>query len=270
MQEKKLVLKEKTLSEDENFQEILIKNDNGNYIFFKKKHNWHNLKISKLMKEDISPFLKKETKEFFLDLQKIAKRQIETKNYLEKLQTEDNAVFEKMFKSKYYKQHLESITKSKRLITEYLHQDIEDFFITIDGIEYISDIYVSFLVDNKWFEAIVFYLLCSLKINSKINLDVEISIPSDRNRKQIDVIMITDKFCIIVECKSGENFDESEISKIKVYKDSISADIGLIIRCKENVNHSLKESMVNIYLVDGIFNRDSKELQNKLKELILG
>lgn len=263
-----MTLKERTISETKEFFEILIKNNNDNYIFLKKKHRWHELEISKLMKKNPKTFLKKDTKHFFLALQRIARRQDEIKSYLEKLQTENERVFEKMFKSKYFGEQKRNMVEAKELIKKHIKEDINDFFNIEDDIEYISKEYITFLLDNKWFEAICFYLLCSLGLNAKIYLDVDIKV--DGENKQIDNLIITPNLCAIIECKSGESFSESEITKIKVYKDSFGANLGVILRCKDKVEHSIKEELIGIYIIDGLFVKRPSEIKKKLKSILGG
>jgi len=261
-----MTLKERIISENENFFEILVKNNNDNYIFMKKKHKWHDLEISKLMKKNINLFLKKDTKIFFLNLQNIAKRQIEIKSYLEKLRSENNAIFKKMFKSKYYEEQKENMLKAELIIKEHIGKELKDFFNLENNIRYISNEYLMFLIDNKWFETICFYLIRSLNINSRLYLDVDIKI--DGENKQIDNLIITKDLCAIIECKSGETFTEAEISKIKVYKAGLKANLGIILRCRDKVEYSLKEEIVGVYIIDGIFSKKPSEIKKKLLSIL--
>ena len=87
-------------------------------------------------------------------------------------------------------------------------------------------------------------------------------------KKQIDNLLITPDYCAIIECKSGENFNDHEIAKIKVYKDSFGADLGIILRSKEKVEYSFKEESIGIYIIDGIFIKRPSEIKRKLKSLL--
>lgn len=262
-----MTLKEQKISETESQEKILVQNNHQDYIFFKNKHSWHSLEICKLMKKNLNLFLKKDSRELFIEIQKIAKRQNEIKSYLQKLEKEDKKVFNKMFRSKYYQEQVDNISKTKKIIKNKLKKEIKDLTYKERGIEYITEEYTSFFLDNRWFECICFYLLCDLKIKSKVYLDVMIKLGTGE-QKQIDNLFITQNYCAIIECKSGDNFNDHEIAKIKVYKDSFGADLGIILRSKEKVEYSFKEEIVGVYIIDGLFLKKPSEIKKKLKSLL--
>jgi len=262
-----MTLNETFINEDEKHTKVVITNNIREYVILKKKHIWHNLELSKKMKENINNFLKKDSKDIFLNLQKIAKRQNEIKSYLEKFKKDSKDIFARMYESKYYKEQNENMKVVKKLLKKFNKEGISDFIYSENGLDYIKDEYCIYLLDNKWFEAIGFYLLASLNLKSKLYLDIDIRLGSGEV-VQMDIIFISDNCCALVECKSGNTFNSGEIAKMRVYKSDFTADYGLILRCKDNLEYNLREDIVGVFIIDGIFSKGAVKLKKELIKLL--